>query len=185
MSEENIAIRLKFLIENLGLTSSQFADRCDIARPTLSQLLTGRNKKISNLIIEQIHTAYPGLSITWLLFGEGDMWSSNNGKEIDEDDSESTHIDATTTKDNPKEPINPHENAEKRNAVQHSFAESKENAVNATQNAHVNSNYENVNSSLDNVDILTKIEKKCEKPRKVVQVTIYYDDSTFQTFYPK
>lgn len=74
MSEDNIAIRLKFLIQKLGITNSVFADNCGISRATLSQLLTGRNKKISDVIIGQIHTAYPALSIMWLLFNEGSMW---------------------------------------------------------------------------------------------------------------
>lgn len=45
MEEYNVAIRLKGFIESQGLTNSQFADRCGIPRPSLSQLLTGRNKK--------------------------------------------------------------------------------------------------------------------------------------------
>lgn len=185
MSEENIAIRLKFLIENLGLTSSQFADKCDIARPTLSQLLTGRNKKISNLIIEQIHTAYPGLSILWLLFGEGDMWSSSNGMGIDKCSSNSTTNDISTPNDTQQTSTNANEIVENRGVGQTSSTERKENTVNIPQNTSINTNYENVNDTLKSIDILNKLEKKCEKMRKVVQVTIYYDDSTFQTFYPK
>ena len=76
MSDQNIAIRLKFLIEELGISNSQFADECNISRPTLSQLVTGRNKKVSDVIISQIHKAYPDLSILWLLFGEGDVWNT-------------------------------------------------------------------------------------------------------------
>ncbi|GFI58835.1 hypothetical protein IMSAG025_02299 [Muribaculaceae bacterium] len=29
-----------------------------------------------------------------------------------------------------------------------------------------------------------EIEKMRKNPRKVVQITVYYDDSTFETFYP-
>ena len=60
---DNIAGRLKFFIENRGLTNSQFADSCEIPRPTLSQILSGRNKKISDILIGQIHRAYPELSV--------------------------------------------------------------------------------------------------------------------------
>lgn len=52
---DNIAARLKFFIENRGLTNSQFADSCEIPRPTLSQILSGRNKKISDLLISYIN----------------------------------------------------------------------------------------------------------------------------------
>jgi transcriptional regulator with XRE-family HTH domain len=57
---------------------SQFADRCGIPRPTMSQLMNGRNKRISDEVINKIHNAYPDLSILWLMFGEGEMVPSAN-----------------------------------------------------------------------------------------------------------
>ena len=73
MDVDNVAIRLKGFIESRGLTHSQFADKCSIPRPTLSQLMSGRNKKVSDLVVGQIHKAFPELSVLWLLFGEGEM----------------------------------------------------------------------------------------------------------------
>ena len=81
MSEENVAIRLKVFIEHLGISSSLFADKCGIPRPTLSQLLNGRNKKVNDVLVGQIHAAYPDLSIVWLLFGEGSMLVSDSSRE--------------------------------------------------------------------------------------------------------
>lgn len=60
------------------VTISQFADRCGIPRPTMSQLMNGRNKRISDEVINKIHNAYPDLSILWLMFGEGEMVSRRN-----------------------------------------------------------------------------------------------------------
>lgn len=205
MSEENIAIRLKFLIENLGLTSSQFADKCDIARPTLSQLLSGRNKKISNLIIEQIHSSYPTLSVLWLLFGEGDMWttnlSGNNSvpENLGKNDTNevpdsniindsyqgrtetSTSSPAKTTLNTSK---NPCENRESLDEGKDGINYPKENGVNANEITSANTNNENVNRCYCNSEFISQIGKLKEKSRKVVQITVYYDDSTFQTFYP-
>lgn len=178
MSEENIAFRLKFLIENLGISSSQFADKCDIARPTLSQLLTGRNKKISNLIIEQIHAAYPDLSILWLLFGEGEMWSGSMVKKSTVD--EAPDEDKAQT-----ECENPCENMEIPSSGRDAQREAKENGVKSCENTTKISNFEQLDTTQKSSEILDKIEILREKSRKVVQVTIYYDDSTFQTFYPK
>ena len=69
----DIASRLKIFMNHIGLASSQFADTAGIPRPTLSQLLTGRNKKVSDELITKIHDAFPALSISWLMFGEGNM----------------------------------------------------------------------------------------------------------------
>jgi len=70
---------------NAGISSSQFADTCDIPRPTLSQLLNGRNKKVSDEVIGKIHRAYPTLNVMWLMFGDGEMLlngsDSNSGSD--------------------------------------------------------------------------------------------------------
>ena len=60
-------------MEYSELSNSQFADRCGIPRPSLSQLLSGRNKKLSDVVVKQIHDAFPQMSVLWLMFGEGDM----------------------------------------------------------------------------------------------------------------
>ena len=69
----DIVSRLKKFLDDTGISNSQFADTCVIPRPTLSQLLNGRNKKVSDEVIAKIHRAYPTLNIMWLMFGDGEM----------------------------------------------------------------------------------------------------------------
>ena len=69
----DIVGRLKFFLRSEDIAITQFADNCGIPRPSLSQLLNGRNKKVSDDFIRKIHSAYPSLSVLWLMFGEGDM----------------------------------------------------------------------------------------------------------------
>lgn len=63
-----------------GYTNSQFADLANIPRPTLSQFLNGRNKRLSDDMTSKLHQAFPDLNILWLLFGEGDMLTDQNIK---------------------------------------------------------------------------------------------------------
>lgn len=70
--------RLKQFIDYRQVPITQFADNCRIPRPTLSQLLNGRNKKVSDEVIGKIHEAYPELSVMWLMFGEGNMVNDAN-----------------------------------------------------------------------------------------------------------
>lgn len=70
--------RLRYFMENLRIPISQFADTCGIPRPTMSQLMNGRNKRVSDEIINKIHNGYPSLSILWLMFGEGEMETASN-----------------------------------------------------------------------------------------------------------
>ncbi len=76
----DIVSRLKLFLTSLKIANSQFADTCGIPRPTISQILNGRNKKISDELISKIHEAYPVLSVMWLMFGEGDMLTDSNIK---------------------------------------------------------------------------------------------------------
>lgn len=74
----DVVSRLKYFMDSSGLTISQFADTCNIPRPTMSQLISGRNKRISNEIFDKIHNGFPNLSILWLMFGEGQMLVDEN-----------------------------------------------------------------------------------------------------------
>lgn len=76
----DIVDRIKAFMAHCGLSSSQLADTCEIPRPTMSQILNGRSKKISNDLIARLHANYPQLSVMWLMFGEGDMLEDSNIK---------------------------------------------------------------------------------------------------------
>lgn len=162
MSEENIATRLKVFFDSKHLSSTQFADACGIARPSLSQILTGRNKKISDIIIGQIHRAFPELSVVWLLFGEGEMLLS----------------DAKNCPENAEVEI-----------IQDQLVgiseNSKENGVNSPSNLPNQSVNQNVASNLRIPCSQMQIAVKPEKQRKISHITVYYDDQTFETFVPK
>lgn len=159
MANDSIEIRLKLFLEHLGISSSQFADRCGIPRPSVSQILSGRNKKISNIFINQVHDAFPELSIQWLLFGEGDMLVSGIAKNADEN---SEFIINPTEEDNYSKEIEKSEPLE------------------------MSRDRLNTGVSDDVEAPISKIEiaKNSVKPKKLVRITVYYDDSTFENFYP-
>lgn len=198
MQEENIAIRLKYLINELGITNSVFAENCGISRATLSQLLTGRNKKISDIIIGQIHEAYPTLSILWLLFNEGDMWNgthtANDGNN-NEFNQGNYSTDGNEHRGNDKNHLYPKsddgnsmkytsENAEIPTSGQSGIIDGKENALKHPSFMHHFSQDESVNNCIKTAELLNEIENLKKKTRKVVQITVYYDDSTFESFFP-
>lgn len=79
-NEQNnpIIYRLKQFLASTGLSSTQFADKAGIPRPTLSQLLHGRNKSINNQILSKLDESFPELNTLWLLFGRGSMLVNSN-----------------------------------------------------------------------------------------------------------
>lgn len=165
MEEASVASRIKAIIEALGISDSQFADSCSISRPTLSLLLSGKNKKISDIMLGQIHQAFPSVSILWLLFGEGEMFRS------EESSSDLHSIDS----ENELFKENPRKDDEQLNLVNLKQLE------NIIQDV-VNKSFEAFKPSVEN-----SVLKICESSvtKKVSEITIYYDDSTFETFVPE
>ena len=161
MEEENVAVRLKLFMDQMGISNSQFEDQCGIPRPSLSQLLNGRNKKISDVIVRQIHDRYPELSVLWLMFGEGNMLNptplssalASEGEKFmddDADDDENFEENQLTT------PIN---------AVQMPINKAVKDVFKTTE-------------------IIGKIDKNSSNPRKVRSITVFYDDNSYETFIP-
>lgn len=176
MDDQNIAIRLKGFIEAEGLSNSQFADRCGIPRPSLSQILTGRNKKISDVIVGQIHKAFPQLSVLWLMFGEGPMINKPVGEESTENlfndfgfSDGSLFTDTTEFVDDDTQ----------------NMIRSNVNALNNPQNSAQSSQYKRVDDDSKIAELQKQIDKLRKNPRKVSHITVYYDDSTFETFIPQ
>lgn len=73
-----IVDRLIKYIEYTGLSSTQFADKAGIPRPSLSQILHGRNKSLNNQLLEKLNLAFPSLNVLWLLFNQGEMLTRTN-----------------------------------------------------------------------------------------------------------
>lgn len=165
MEDFPVAARIKAVIANLGITDSQFADRCGITRPTLSLLLAGKNKKISDVMLTQIHEAFPKISILWLLFGEGEMFKNEN----------SPQDFNSSVDENSIFPGNPKDDEEQLNLVN---LKQLENIIQEI----VNKSFENSKNDLENIVL------KISQPgtlRKASKITVYYDDSTFETFVPE
>lgn len=215
MEDDNVAIRLKGFIQALGVTNSQFADRCGIPRPSLSQLLGGRNKKISDVIVGQIHQAYPEMNVLWLLFGEGSMMVNNAasssgamqnpqgvGPNFREDGLElqsGTISFGSNGFDNADTASSDMQIGQDDSIGVNLFSKPEELSVNRQESRNfgnvrpLNQPKKGYNTTVkqeDDIDarvagLLKQIDQMKKNPRKVSQITIYYDDSTFETFYPR
>ncbi|MBO5443957.1 MAG: hypothetical protein J5995_01225 [Muribaculaceae bacterium] len=173
--EGNFATRLKLYIDSIGVSTTQFADSCEIPRPSFSQLLSGRNQKVSDVIIRKIHSVYPELSVSWLLFSEGEMKISQH-EDAPEMDSSVSDSDPIAKNDghiseNPNIGKGNVENSNLRGLTPNDFN------ANTITNQHVE-------DSKKIIELQSQIENLQKNPRKVVQITVYYDDSTFETFFP-
>lgn len=173
--EENFATRLKLFMDSIGIASSQFADSCEIPRPSFSQLLSGRNQKVSDVLIKKIHSVYPQLSIMWLMFGEGDMLEKENQNSSEDN---SNDENAVEIQKNPRDisarPTN--------ESTKTGYSNLKGLTFNEEQAQ--NSIFQHLEDNKKILELQMQIESLQKNLRRVAQITVYYDDSTFETFVP-
>ena len=67
--------RLKQFLAAENITQSQFADKIDVGRASISHVLSGRNNP-SYEFIKAIMSKYPTLNMEWLMFGKGKMYNT-------------------------------------------------------------------------------------------------------------
>lgn len=162
----NIVSRLKAFMTEFEIQSSQFADACNIPRPTISQILSGRNKKISDEIINKIHIAYPSLSIAWLLFGEGTMINKSS-KSTDTQISTQTSIDFT--ENNTIDIFSPNLGAN---------LSSYENNIHNKAAMHPNKK----DIASDEINGSNKFLSNNKK--RITNILVFYEDNSFESFTP-
>lgn len=172
--EENFATRLKLFIESINVPTTQVADLCDIPRPSFSQLLSGRNQKVSDVLIKKIHKAFPDLSIMWLMFGEGTMLSSEE------------RAQAETQQEEPSmKPEGHSEIPESRISGQTTMGYSNVNGLTQPQNNPNNNIIQQLEENKKILELQLQIEKLQKNPRRVTHITVFYDDLTYDTFVPE
>lgn len=172
----DIVSRLKKFMDFRQIAISQFADSCNIPRPTISQILNGRNKKVSDELIGKIHATFPDLSVVWLMFGEGDMITQSNIKTSEPlnetrltfDDAQLAEHEILTSDD------------ESFSETTDFFSEKSENDTNSEYSPISDNSATNTPAS----DIAKAISNKIEPTKKITSIVVFYADSTFQTFIP-
>lgn len=155
----DIVSRIKTFLSVNGISNSIFADKCDIPRPTLSQLLNGRNKKVSNEVLDKIHIAYPNLSMMWLMFGEGEMLSEI-GENI-------TNVQSSIFDEN--------EEFETEKLID-------SNNTNIEDASSVAKVLQSLSKTVDNNKRIKQEGLSDEK--RIVNIMVFYSDNSFESFVP-
>lgn len=176
----DIVARLKVFLSQNGISNSQFADTCEIPRPTISQLLNGRNKKVSDEVISKIHAAYPSLNIIWLLFGDGDMFVPNQNSQ--------SQVATPQVAEKSKMHDVLQSGRENKNASQASisFGDSEPEFMppNASQMSPtaLSTALENIARSVGRSNTVNA--SKDTDGRRIVNIMVFYSDNSFESFTP-
>lgn len=153
------------------MSQQVFAQAIDMSPASLSSIFNGRTKPTLN-IVEAIKRKFPNVSVDWLMFGTGEMYMDNsngsaegNGGDVlgqepslnfDTNDSSDSHMMAAE---------------QKRGSGVRSQRTEKDRA------------------GYDRDDVASERGKTILKlsdihKRKVMEIRVYYDDCTFETFVP-
>ncbi len=192
----DIVTRLRQFMEYRQIPISQFADTCNIPRPTLSQLLNGRNKKVSDELITKIHDAYPALSVLWLMFGEGDMMVGENIKtsEPQKDGSITfsdieTHATQATASPNLFSETLQENGAEKFTVETNDPAQGNSNSpINISGIKADNGSMPTDSSHAEKTATISFTPDantvELDSRKKIVNIIVYYSDNSFEAFVP-
>lgn len=156
--------RLKQFIAAENITQAQLADNLNVVRASVSHILAGRNKPGYDFICN-LMTNYPNLNIEWLMFGKGKMYKAQEQQTIFEmPSSEIPAVNEQDTEDiglftalaHPEITV-PDQPAAVQPAVQ-------------TQPG----------VTLNDIKALVNTLQKPVNQRKLIKITAFFDDGTFQ-----
>ena len=172
----DIVTRLKMFLDQTGISNSQFADTCEIPRPTLSQLLNGRNKKVSDEVIGKIHRAYPSLNVMWLMFGDGNMLMSGSAPL-----NQVSAPDAASSSDDPAD-----EHVQRPISFDEDEHDGYRHASRPTQRVATPTNMSETIQSIMRSTAAGRMPQRgaSASDRRVVKMLVFYNDGRFEEFEP-
>ena len=179
--------RIKEIIEREGMGQSQFADFIGVNRPTLSHILAGRNNP-SMEVVMKIHQKFPKINVLWLLDGigsyEGDAVADYANDAPLDNDTPDTELTPTYTCDE-QEVATASGQSQSRFYQGDLFAENP--IFTAESTGAAKNRKEMPLQTPPKAPYLsdTQIEyAKKSLQRKIVEIKIFYDDGTYETFKP-
>ena len=173
--------RIKEIIERENMGQSQFADFIGMNRPTLSHILAGRNNPSLEVIIK-IRQKFPHINFDWLIDGKGPYSDSERSVQ-------DGNVDVATLYGSDEHPV-------PSSATDEGLSSSRfyqgelfaENAVFAAESAGASKNRKEIPLQTPSKapylsDTQLEYAKKSLQ-RKIVEIKIFYDDGTYETFKP-
>ena len=153
--------RIKQIMDSQQMSQQSFAAFLDISPATLSSIFTGRTKPTLSTV-EAIKMKIPNINTDWLMFGSGSMFS----------DIKESHSDAASPTPGVEAGM-----------LDFGF---KDNPAVADEHNNESARVPEFNSVRNTPREVSKTEiKYIDRPnRHVIEIKVYYDDFTYESFYP-
>lgn len=153
--------RIRELMESLHKSQQDFAQFIEMSPASLSSIFNGRTKPTLT-IVEAIKKKIPDISVEWLLFGVGDMYANRQATATSQESPTPTSSEPMLEFDFDDE-------------AKHSRSEKNADQTVNSNNSVKRTRLENKENEVKSIDIVK---------RRVIEIRVYYDDYTFETFVP-
>ena len=153
--------RIRELMESLHKSQQDFAQFIEMSPASLSSIFNGRTKPTLT-IVEAIKKKIPDISVEWLLFGVGDMYANHQ-------------VTATSQESPTPTSSEPMLEFDFDDEAKHSRSEKNADQTVNSNNSVKRTRLENKENEVKSIDIVK---------RRVIEIRVYYDDYTFETFVP-
>ncbi len=180
--------KIELIIQEKHLNNTQFCNEVCIATGTLSHILNGRTQPTLN-ILRSIVMAFPDINPAWLFYDEEPMYKKSDSPTPENDEPDATYLNGAAEEASSPEDELPlfaaaHQTTLTKGGAVNGRSASSGMPVSASAPARRTSPQAPVAAaSLSVEDIVAETLKQQQKPpRKVVEVRIFFDDGTFETF---
>lgn len=159
--------RIIQIMRQTGLSNAEFAEKIGISTSSLSHIFSGRNNPSLD-VVKRIHKSFPEISLNWIMYGEGNMYATDSGR--NGDTSQSSYDNAPEKENMPL--FENAENPENTGSGQFYFDFRKEKPSETPV-------YQPQSTEKE-------VIKYIEKPQpKITEIRIFYDNGTFEVFKPE
>lgn len=201
--------RIRQVMESQHMTQQTFASFIGMSPASLSSIFNDRTKPTIN-IVEAIKSKIPSISTDWLLFGKGSMYESgspalssdaNPGDDSSPYQTSSGEVRRESPQTGESKPvqasldfgqfsISPDNSSANDASLQigQSFGFSKEATPSEYSQKTVRTPSSDDRSPIVDPSVLSRAlleaQQVIPKPRKVVEIRVFYDDKTWESFFP-
>ena len=169
--------RIRQLMLDKAMSQKSFAAELCIAEATLSGIFNGRTRP-THQTVSAIHECFPEVNVMWLMFGEGDMYTTQAPSADAPDAPQEGDDNGEEVPDLLSSPNAPqgHFDAPSMHQDRAAFGE------HAMPASHPSAHISPAQVMQPQVQY---IEKYIDKPqRKITEIRIFFDDGTYETFTP-
>lgn len=178
--------KIELIIQDKHLNNTQFCNEVCIAPGTLSHIRSGRTEPTLN-ILRSIAQAFPDINPAWLFYGEEPMYKKTDSPTPEKDEAHNNNnVEETISSTEGQLPLfafssNSPSSLKANDVGGMGSSSAMSSSSMAVQRRVSAQNPASVTPTVQ--EIVAETLKQQQKPlRKVIEVRIFFDDGTFETF---